>query len=99
MVFRSVPINRDPRDLSWLDLAAGRLRLERLGRNGSQSTFFPCRQCRHSSRSNKAARPPSSAALRLSTLSASSLASGPRHRQLGFRQPCEMRLSWGRRAG
>jgi hypothetical protein len=27
--------------LSWLDLARGRLRLDRLSRNGAGSTFFP----------------------------------------------------------
>jgi hypothetical protein len=32
---------REPRGLSWLDLAKGRLRLDRLCRNGCGSTFFP----------------------------------------------------------
>ena len=32
---------RPPRPLLWLDLAEGRLRLDRLGRNGCASTFFP----------------------------------------------------------
>jgi len=32
---------RAPRGLSWLDLAEGRLRLDRLSRNGGGSTFFP----------------------------------------------------------
>ncbi|MGJ0454309.1 MAG: hypothetical protein ACR65T_13940 [Methylocystis sp.] len=32
---------RPPRPLLWLDLAEGRLRLDRLRRNGGQSTFFP----------------------------------------------------------
>jgi len=32
---------REPRGLSWLDLAEGRRRLDRLSRNGVGSTFFP----------------------------------------------------------
>jgi hypothetical protein len=32
---------REPHGLSWLDLAEGRLRLDRLSRNGVGSTFFP----------------------------------------------------------
>src|SRR5258708_4544010 len=36
-----LPDARDPRGLSWLDLAKGRLRLDRLCRNGCGSTFFP----------------------------------------------------------
>src|ERR1700722_10238278 len=48
----------------WLDLAEGRLRLDRLRRNGVGKTFFPCRQSRHSSRGKKLSPPPSSAVLR-----------------------------------
>jgi hypothetical protein len=32
---------RPPRPLLWLDLAEGRLCLDRLGRNGCASTSFP----------------------------------------------------------
>ena len=48
---------------SWLDLAEGRLRLDRLRRNGGGETFFPWAEA-HSSRSKKLSPPPSSAALR-----------------------------------
>src|ERR1700716_1583842 len=59
----------------WLDLAEGRLHLDRLNRNGGGETFFPwaCHPARksargprfaHSSRSKKVSPPPSSAALR-----------------------------------
>ncbi len=48
----------------WLDLAEGRLRLDRLRRNGVGETFFPCRRSRHSSRGKKLSPPPSSAVLR-----------------------------------
>ena len=59
----------------WLDLAEGRLRLDRLNRNGVGETFFPwaCHPARksargprfaHSSRGKKISPPPSSAALR-----------------------------------
>jgi hypothetical protein len=59
----------------WLDLAEGRLRLDRLNRNGVGETFFPwaCHPARksargprfaHSSRGKKVSPPPSSAALR-----------------------------------
>ncbi len=51
----------------WLDLAEGRLRLDRLRRNGVGETFFPCRPSRHSSRGKKLSPPPSSAALRPAT--------------------------------
>src|SRR5271170_6466388 len=51
----------------WLDLAEGRLRLDRLRRNGVGETFFPCRPNRHSSRGKKLSPPPSSAALRPAT--------------------------------
>jgi len=47
----------------WLDLAGGRLRLDRLSRNAAGSTFFPWAEA-HSSRSKKVAPPASSAALR-----------------------------------
>jgi uncharacterized protein (DUF736 family) len=47
----------------WLDLAEGRLRLDRLNRNGGGETFFPWAKA-HSSRGNKVSPPPSSAALR-----------------------------------
>jgi hypothetical protein len=47
----------------WLDLAAGRLRLDRLSRNGGGETFFPWAEA-HSSRGKKLSPPPSSAALR-----------------------------------
>src|ERR1700691_3776612 len=47
----------------WLDLAGGRLRLDRLRRNGFGSTFFPWAEA-HSSRGKKVLPPPSSAALR-----------------------------------
>jgi uncharacterized protein (DUF736 family) len=47
----------------WLDLAEGRLRLDRLNRNGSGETFFPWAKA-HSSRDKKVSPPPSSAALR-----------------------------------
>ena len=43
------------RPLQWLDLAEGRLRLDRLWRNSGVTTFFPCRLRRHSSRDKKAA--------------------------------------------
>jgi hypothetical protein len=57
----------------WLDLAEGRLRLDRLNRNGCGETFFPwaCHPARkrargprfaHSSRGKKISPPPSSAA-------------------------------------
>src|SRR5216684_4470227 len=59
----------------WPDLAEGRLRLDRLNRNGCGETFFPwaCHPARksargprfaHSSRGKKVSPPPSSAALR-----------------------------------
>jgi len=47
----------------WLDLAEGRLRLDRLNRNGGGETFFPWANA-HSSRGKKVSPPPSSAALR-----------------------------------
>jgi uncharacterized protein (DUF736 family) len=47
----------------WLDLAEGRLRLDRLNRNGGGETFFPWAKA-HSSRDKKVSPPPSSAALR-----------------------------------
>jgi hypothetical protein len=47
----------------WLDLAGGRLRLDRLSRNGGGETFFPRAEA-HSSRDRKLSPPPSSAALR-----------------------------------
>jgi len=47
----------------WLDLAGGRLRLDRLSRNGGGETFFPWAKA-HSSRGKKLSSPPSSAALR-----------------------------------
>jgi len=47
----------------WLDLAEGRLRLDRLNRNGGGETFFPWAKA-HSSRNKKVSPPPSSAALR-----------------------------------
>src|SRR5580698_2596585 len=59
---------------SRLDLAEGRLRLDRLSRNGVGSTFFPWAEA-HSSRDKKLSPPPSSAALRPER-SASSIASG-----------------------
>ncbi len=41
-VFSSVQSDqREPRGLRWLDLAKGRLRLDRLCRNGGGETFFP----------------------------------------------------------
>src|ERR1700690_2332310 len=51
----------------WLDLAEGRLRLDRLRRNGVGKTFFPCRRSRHSSRGKNPPPPPSPAALRPET--------------------------------
>ena len=39
----------------WLDLAEGRLRLDRLNRNGGRIDFLPLR-CAHSSRGKKVAR-------------------------------------------
>jgi hypothetical protein len=47
----------------WLDLAEGRLRLDRLNRNGGGETFFPWAFA-HSSRGKKVSPPSSSAALR-----------------------------------
>ena len=47
---------------SWLDLAEGRLRLDRLRRNGGGETFFPWAEA-HSSRDKKLSPPPSSAPL------------------------------------
>src|SRR5476651_815432 len=47
----------------WLDLAEGRLRLDRLNRNGGGETFFPWAKA-HSSRGKKVSPPPSFAALR-----------------------------------
>jgi hypothetical protein len=38
--------------LPWLDLAEGRLRLDRLGRNGGGETLLPCGAA-HSSRGKK----------------------------------------------
>ena len=38
---------------SMVDLAEGRLRLDRLWRNSARQTFFPCRLRRHSSRDKK----------------------------------------------
>ena len=72
---RSVRDGRCPRASSWLDLAEGRLRLDRLCRNGVRATFFPWAghptaqappgpRPAHSSRGKKAARSPSFAALR-----------------------------------
>ena len=58
----------------WLDLAEGRLRLDRLSRNGGGSTFFPWAEA-HSSRNKKLSPTPSSAALRPAR-GASSIASG-----------------------
>src|SRR5713101_3779305 len=54
---------REPRGLSWLDLAEGRLRLDRLCRNGGRIDFLPLGFA-HSSRAKKVSPPPSSAALR-----------------------------------
>jgi hypothetical protein len=77
MLFR-----RDTRPLDGFDLAKGRLRLDRLGRNGAGSTFFPCRRCRHSSRGKKASprdagvSPPPSSALLRPVPGASSIAFG-----------------------
>ena len=55
--------------LSWLDLAEGRLRLDRLSRNGGRIDFLPLghpadARFAHSSRGKKVSPPPSSAALR-----------------------------------
>jgi uncharacterized protein (DUF736 family) len=47
----------------WLDLAEGRLRLDRLNRNGGRIDFLPLGFA-HSSRGKKVSPPPSSAALR-----------------------------------
>jgi hypothetical protein len=47
----------------WLDLAGGRLRLDRLRHNAAGSTFFPWAEA-HSSRGKKVSPPASSAALR-----------------------------------
>ena len=47
----------------WLDLAEGRLRLDRLNRNGGRIDFLPLGFA-HSSRAKKVSPPPSSAALR-----------------------------------
>jgi uncharacterized protein (DUF736 family) len=47
----------------WLDLAKGRLRLDRLCRNGGRIDFLPLGFA-HSSRDKKVSPPPSSAALR-----------------------------------
>jgi hypothetical protein len=48
---------------SWLDLAEGRLRLDRLSRNGFGSTFFPWAEA-HSWLGKKLSAQPSSAVLR-----------------------------------
>jgi hypothetical protein len=65
---------RDHHGLFWRDLSGGRLRLDRLSRNGGGATFFPWALA-HSSRDNKLAPPPSSAALRPAR-GASPIASG-----------------------
>lgn len=44
-----------PHDLSWPDLADGRLRLDRLCRNGGRQLSSPAARARHSSRGKKAA--------------------------------------------
>jgi hypothetical protein len=54
-----------------LHLAEGRLRLDRLSRNGGGSTFFPWAEA-HSSRGKKLPPPPSSAALRPTKVASSS---------------------------
>jgi len=64
-----------PRDLSWLDLAEGRLRLDRLAATAS-GNFLPLPAAPPFLARQESRLPPSSAALRLSKLSASSIASG-----------------------
>jgi hypothetical protein len=59
----------------WLDLAEGRLRLDRLSRNDDRETFFPCRPGRHSSRDKKVSPSPSSTDVPAQA-GASSIASG-----------------------
>ena len=54
---------REHRASHWLDLAEGRLRLDRLNRNGGGRDFLPLGFA-HSSRAKKVSPPPSSAALR-----------------------------------
>src|SRR6202035_5664773 len=73
--FRRCSVRRaDHTASSWLDLAEGRLRLDRLRRNGVGETFFPWAEA-HSSRGKKLSPPQSSAALRPAR-GASSIASG-----------------------
>jgi hypothetical protein len=67
---------REHQASDWLDLAEGRLRLDRLNRNGGSETFFPWarhparKACAGTSvrpflaRAKKVSPPPSSAALR-----------------------------------
>jgi hypothetical protein len=80
----------------WLDLAEGRLRLDRLNRNGGGETFFPwaCHPARksargprfaHSSRGKKVTPPPSSAALRPKGCGVDRLRLSDRHRGCGGR--------------
>ena len=64
-----------PRCLGWPDLAEGRLRLDRLCRNGRRKLSSPDGKPSFLAR-QESPRPPSSAALRLTSASASSIASG-----------------------
>lgn len=89
MLFRS----RERLASLWLDLAEGRLRLDRLDRNGCGDTFFPWTATRgksrgptaHSSRGKKVSPLPSSAALRLNGCGVDRLRLSDRHRGRGGR--------------
>jgi hypothetical protein len=86
----------DPRGLSWRDLAEGRLRLDRLSRNGGRIDFLPLglppratsragTRFAHSSRAKKVSPLPSSAALRPGGCVVDRLRPADRHRGRGGR--------------